>query len=279
MTASLAHAIADASARLQAVSDSPRQDAEILLSHELGYSRTQLFTRLNEPLKAVDASRFDAQIARRAKGEPVAYLLGEKGFWTFSVAVSPAVLVPRPETELLVEWALEVLRPLPQPRVADLGTGSGAIALALKLERPDAEVTAVDLSAEALTVARGNAQRLGADLHCAEADFAEWLLQEGAMQQLIVANPPYIAAGDPHLAALRFEPSMALTDGHDGLNALRSIIAHARKRLVGGGSLLVEHGYDQREAVQVLFADAGFAQVTTRLDLAGQPRATGGIAP
>lgn len=275
----LARAIADASARLRAVSDSPRQDAEILLSHELGYSRAQLFTRLNEPLKGDDASRFDAQIARRAKGEPVAYLLGEKGFWTFSVTVSPAVLVPRPETELLVEWALEVLKPLHQPRVADLGTGSGIIALALKLERPDAEVIGIDLSADALAVARGNAQQLGVAIEWAEADFAEWLVTDGPPHNLIVANPPYIAARDPHMDALRFEPSMALTDGHDGLNALRSIIANAPQRLLGGGSLLVEHGYDQREAVKVLFAEAGFLHITTRQDLGGQPRATGGTAP
>ena len=275
----LALAIADAIGRLQAVSDSPRQDAEWLLAHLLGYSRAQLFTRLDHPLPQGDLDRFKALITRRAKGEPVAYLTGEKGFWTFSVAVNSAVLVPRPETELLVEWALEWLKPLASPRVADLGTGSGVIALALILERPDAHVTGVDLSADALAVARDNAAQLRAQVDWVEADFGEWLLTNGPEHDLIVANPPYIAARDPHLDALRFEPRMALTDGHDGLNALRAIIAHAALRLRAGGRLMVEHGYDQASAVQTLMTDAGFTEVTTRHDLGGQPRATAGLRP
>jgi release factor glutamine methyltransferase len=275
----LAEAIADAIKRLQTVSDSPRQDAEWLLGHQLGHSRAQLFTRLDQTLSPAERSRFEAHIARRAKGEPVAYLTGEKGFWTFSVTVNSAVLVPRPETELLVEWALEWLKPQPSPAVADLGTGSGVIALALKLERPDAQVTGVDLSPEALAVARSNAGRLQASINWIEADFCEWLLTKGATQDLLVANPPYIAVRDPHLEALRFEPSMALTDGHDGLNALRSIISHARERLRAGGGLMVEHGYDQRDAVQALMVDAGFIDISTRKDLGGQPRVTGGTAP
>ncbi|WP_029890780.1 peptide chain release factor N(5)-glutamine methyltransferase [Polycyclovorans algicola] len=275
----LAEAIADAMTRLQAVSDSPRQDAEWLLGDRLGYSRAQLFTRLDHELAPVDAEFFERLIARRAKGEPVAYLLGEKGFWTFSVAVSPAVLVPRPETELLVAWALAWLNDLDAPTVVDLGTGSGVIALALKLERPDAQVTAIDLSPEALVVARGNAQRLGVAIDWQTADFGEWLLGQGAAQDLIVSNPPYVAARDPHLASLRFEPQMALTDGFDGLNALRVIIANARHRLRPGGGLMVEHGFDQRPAVQALFVEAGFDGVETRLDLGGQPRATVGRAP
>lgn len=275
----LAQALQDAATRIASVSDSPRQDAEWLLAHRLAYSRAQLFTRLQEPLEAHDAAAFEADVRRRARGEPVAYLRGRQGFWTFEVSVNADVLVPRPETELLVEWALAHLQSQTAPQVADLGTGSGVIALALQLERPDARVTGVDLSPEALAVAADNAATLGVDLIWERADFTEWLLAPGAPQDLIVSNPPYVAAGDPHLPALRFEPLMALSDGHDGLNALRALIAHAPKRLRSGGALLVEHGFDQATAVQALFTAAGFKRVETRQDLGGQPRATGGIWP
>jgi release factor glutamine methyltransferase len=275
----LAHAIANAIPRLAAVSDSPRQDAERLLAELLGLSRAQLFSRLEAALSPPVQTRFEQWLERRARGEPVAYILGERGFWTLNLTVSPAVLVPRPETEGLVEWALAVLAGQHAPRVADLGTGSGAIALALASERPDADVTGIDLSAAALAVARDNADRLRLPVTWAEADFADWLSTAPADFDLLVSNPPYIAAGDPHLEALRFEPAMALTDGHDGLNALRAIVAGALQCLRPGGGLLVEHGHDQATAVRALFVSAGFTGVETRADLAGLDRLTGGIRP
>ncbi len=272
----LAEAIASAVPRLTAVSDSPRQDAEYLLAAPLALSRAQLFSRLDQPLSPDMAVLFERSLARRARGEPVAYILGERGFWTFSLKVTPAVLVPRPETEGLVAWALEVLDGRSTPKVVDLGTGSGAIALALACERPDARVTAIDLSPEALTVAAENGQRLQLAVRWEQADFGDWLHRPGDRLDLIVSNPPYVAAQDPHLAALRFEPAMALTDGHDGLNALRSIIAAAPRRLQSGGWLLLEHGHDQGVAVRQLLTGTGFAAIETRRDLAGLERLSGG---
>ncbi|ULQ45715.1 peptide chain release factor N(5)-glutamine methyltransferase [Flagellatimonas centrodinii] len=271
----LAQAIADALPRLAPVSDAPRQDAELLLGRLLGFSRAQLFSRLETPIPPATAAAFEVDLQRRARGEPVAYILGEWGFWTLILSVSPAVLVPRPETEVLVEWALQCLMPLSTPRVADLGTGSGAIALALASERSDIRMTGVDLCGDALAVARGNGERLRLPVQWVQADFGEWLAAAPA-HDLVVGNPPYIAARDPHLPALRFEPAMALTDGHDGLNALRAIIAAAPAALKPGGWLLLEHGYDQAEPVQKLLRDAGFIDVETRHDLGDQPRASGG---
>lgn len=274
----LAQAIAEAVPQVAASSDSPRQDAEILLSHVLGYSRAQLFSRLNDALSPMDAQRYATLIQRRSRGEPVAYLTGEQGFWTLTLQVRAGVLIPRPETELLVEWALERVRDLPVPRIADLGTGSGAIALAIRDECPRAQLIGVDVSAEALSVARANGERLGLPVSWVQADFAEWLTAtDGERVDLLVSNPPYIAAHDPYLSALRFEPAVALTDGHDGLNALRVLITHAHLRLAAGGGLLVEHGYDQAPAVRALFAQAGFGDLETRVDLGGHPRVTGGF--
>lgn len=271
--ASLAEAIDEAKARLAAVGDSPRQDAEILLGQLLGLSRAQLFARLSEPLPDKLGRAYAERIARRARGVPVAYLTGEKGFWSLTLKVTPAVLVPRPETELLVEWALELLPPR-GARVADLGTGSGAIALALATELPQAQVIATDLEAEALAVARENARTLG--LRNVEFRQGHWFEPvAGGRFDLILANPPYIAARDPHLEQLSAEPLVALTDGGDGLNALREIVGAAAAHLRPGGALLVEHGHDQGAAVRELFARAGFRGVETRRDLGGLERATG----
>ncbi|HSW12910.1 MAG TPA: peptide chain release factor N(5)-glutamine methyltransferase [Solimonas sp.] len=271
----LTEALAWATGRLEATSDSPRQDAEILLAHQLGLSRGQLFTRLRESLAAVDAEAFEEQVARRVRQLPVAYLTGDQGFWTLMLKVTPAVLVPRPETELLVEWGLERLAHIATPRIADLGTGSGAIALALASELPQARVLATDASPEALAVARGNAVELGLErVEFRQGHWCEPLAGESF--DLIVSNPPYIAAGDPHLPALRHEPLSALTDGADGLQCLREIVAAAPPQLVPGGWLLVEHGYDQGEAVRALFVAAGLVGVQTRRDLGGQERATAG---
>lgn len=274
----LTEALAWATQRIGAASDSPRQDAEILLAHQLGLSRGQLFTRLREPLRAVDAEAFEDLVARRVRQLPVAYLTGEKGFWTLLLKVTPAVLVPRPETELLVEWGLECLQACELPQVADLGTGSGAIALALASERPEASVIATDASAEALAVARGNAADLGLErVQFRNGHWCAPLL--GERFDLIVSNPPYIRATDEHLPALRHEPLSALTDGADGLQCLREIAATAPALLRPGGWLLLEHGYDQGEAVRGLLRQAGLADIATRRDLGGQERATGGRQP
>jgi release factor glutamine methyltransferase len=279
----VAEVLAAAQARLAAASDSPRQDAEILLGHVLGLSRGQLFARLREPLAPEDALGFETLVARRRRGEPVAYVVGEKGFWTLTLKVSPAVLVPRPETELLVEWALELLPVTAEEcaapiAIADLGTGSGAIALALASERPQARVIATDAAPEALAMARANAASLG--LERVEFRAGHWCEPlAGRAFDLIVSNPPYVAARDPHLPDLRHEPLAALTDGADGLQCLRELAAETPALLRAGGWLLLEHGYDQGEAVRGLLRAAGFADVQTRRDYGGQERATGGHRP
>lgn len=274
----IGEALMSAQARIAACSDSPRLDAELLLGQVLGLGRAQIFARLYDELPAGEAQRFEALVVRRARGEPVAYLTGEKGFWTLNLAVTPAVLVPRPETELLVEWALEVLRGRVSPRIADLGTGSGALALALASERDDARVDATDASAQALDVARGNAERLG--LQRVGFRVGHWFeALSGGGYDLIVSNPPYIAHNDTHLTALRFEPLSALTDGGDGLNALREIVVGAGAHLRDGGWLLVEHGYDQGAAVRELFVRAGFTGISTRRDYGDNERATAGQRP
>lgn len=280
-----------------------RLDAQLLLLHALGRGegeRAWLLAHDTDRLPAELQARYEALCRRRLAGEPVAYLLGRKEFWGLELAVDARVLVPRPDTETLVAWALEVLdgaAPLAEaqaassaqaspaapdaaagasPRVIDLGTGSGAIALALAHARPDLRVEAVDRSADALAVARANAQRLGLQVDLRQA---RWL--EGAPTgiDLIVSNPPYIAERDPHLGALTHEPLIALVAGADGLDDLRTIVAEAPAHLVPGGWLLLEHGWDQAEAVRALLAQAGFAAVQSRQDLAGHARCSGGRWP
>jgi len=271
---SIAAALLAARTRLTA-SDSAQLDAELLLGQVLGLSRAQLFTRPEQPLTLAQQQAFDLLVERRAAGEPVAYLVGTQGFWTLTLQVNAAVLVPRPETELLVEWALQCICDLRAPDIADLGTGSGAIALALASERPDARVIATDVSPQALALARANAQRINGG--AVEFRQGSWFVPLArARYDLIVSNPPYIAAADAHLTALTHEPTLALTDGGDGLGCLRTIVAGASVHLKPGAWLLVEHGYDQADGVQQLFAGAGFGQIETRRDLGGQPRATGG---
>lgn len=255
-------------------------DAEFLLVHVLGKSRSWLFAHRGDFVPVAAAAAFDALVDRRAAGEPVAYLTRQRGFWRFDLAVSPATLIPRPETELLVELALERLprdRPL---RIADLGTGSGAIALALALERPNAQVVATDASVDALDVARANAAAL--QLRNVEFREGDWFAPlAGERFDLIASNPPYIAVGDPHLdeGDLRFEPASALSSGTDGLDALRVIASRAPACLVDDGWLLVEHGWDQVAAVRGLFAAAGFIEVETARDLEGRDRVTFGRWP
>ena len=253
-----------------------RLDAQLLLAHRLQRPRAWLLAHDDAPLTPAQQQEFAAHCRRRADDEPLAYLLGQREFHGLMLQLSPAVLVPRPDTETLVDWALELLPHLPAdvPRVADLGTGSGAIALALKHRHPAAQVCAVERSAAALQVARANAARLGLDVEWLRGDW--WQPLAGRRLHLALSNPPYIAVGDPHLAALRHEPAEALTAGDDGLDALQRIVAGAGAHLLDGGWLLLEHGHEQAEAVRALLAHAGFEAVTSRTDLAGRPRCTGG---
>jgi release factor glutamine methyltransferase len=255
-----------------------RLDAQLLLLHVLhrpSGDRAWLIAHDDDAVQADALARYDALCRRRMAGEPVAYLTGRKEFFGLELDVDARVLVPRPETETLVEWALDVLQGVPSPAVVDLGTGSGAIALAIAKARPDARVTAVDRSAGAVAVARANAQRLGLAVDVREGDWLDGL----PVFDLVVSNPPYVAAADPHLAALRAEPLSALVAGADGLDDLRRIVAQAPAHLRPGGWLLLEHGYDQASAVHGLLADAGFAGAASRSDLAGIPRCTGGQWP
>lgn len=257
---------------LAAASDSPRLDAELLLARICGRSRGSLFAYHDDALDTAQRQAYAELLQRRQARIPVAYLIGEKEFWSLKLAVTPAVLVPRPETELLVEWALELATA--DAGVLDLGTGSGAIAIALASERPSLQVAASDASTEALAVARGNAQAQRVNVRFVLGDWFEPL--QGENFELIVSNPPYIAVDDPHLQQLGAEPLTALTDGADGLSALRIIVAQAGRHLQAGGWLLVEHGHRQGAAVRQLFEQAGFQAIATRSDLAGHERATGG---
>ena len=271
----LGAALREAREMLAATSDSARLDAELLLAQVLGCQRAQLLLRDDEELPVIVSDAYRELLQRRADGEPVAYLIGRQGFWTLDLEVDHDVLVPRPETELLVELALSLMARETTAELVDLGTGSGAIALALKQERPGAQVDASDASSAALAVAQRNAWRL--DLHVDFHGGSWWdALPAHRRYALAVSNPPYVAADDPHLAALRHEPLQALSDGADGLQDLATIIAGAPPRLLPGGWLLVEHGYDQGEAVRALFGAAGFTRIETRRDLEARERCTGG---
>ena len=254
-----------------------RADAEALLLHVLGQSRSWLFAHADDALDTDVRTAFEALVARRAAGEPVAYLTGRRGFWTLELEVTPATLIPRPETELLVELALERLPRDMACRVADLGTGSGAIALALASERSQAQVVATDASVDALAVARRNTQRLGIrNVRFVQGDWLAPLVGERFV--LVVSNPPYIEAADPHLAQgdLRYEPAAALASGADGLDAIRRIVADACAHLEPGGWLLFEHGWNQGDAARALLREAGYVQVFTAQDLEARDRVSGG---
>ena len=248
----------------------------ILLCHATGLTRVQLITQGDRPLTPDEAARLDDLVARRLRGEPIAYIVGRREFFGLDFQVGPAVLIPRPDTELIVELALERL-PRQAPRLLDMGTGSGAIAVAVAHTRPDAAVTALDVSPDALAVAQANAAANGARVRFLHSNWFD-ALAAGEIFDVIASNPPYIAAGDDHLAQgdLRFEPVGALTDHADGLSALRTIIAGSPRHLVPGGWLLLEHGYDQAEAVRALLADAGYTEVQSWCDLAGIERVSGG---
>ncbi len=247
-------------------------EAKLLLRHVLGCAAAEIVAHPERWLDETQALQYAALVARRAAGEPVAYLVGRREFYGREFAVTPAVLIPRPETELLVEAALSKLSRRNTPAILDLGAGSGCVAITLALET-GFPVTAADISPEALAVARANAERLGAGVRFVESD---WFSAIEGRFDLVVGNPPYVAEGDPHLRDLAFEPVGALVSGTDGLGAIRRIVAGAPRHLRPGGWLLLEHGHDQAEAVAALLAAAGFAEIEHHRDLAGIVRVSGG---
>lgn len=263
----------------EGIADAARE-AELLLAHALGRDRAWLIAHRDDAVAPALAGQVRCCISRRVAGEPVAHILGHRGFHAQDLAVTPDVLIPRPETELLVELALQAIPQSAKVEIADLGTGSGAIALALALARSYARVRATDASAAALEVARGNARRLS--IGNVEFAHGDWCAALGDCRfDLIVSNPPYIAENDPHLAQgdLRFEPRAALVSGIDGLDAIRVIVRDAPAHLEPGGSLLLEHGYDQGAAVRDLLEKNGFVEIFTVRDLEDRERVSGGIKP
>ena len=258
-----------------------RLDGQLLLLHAVGrpnHDRSWLVTHDDQRLQAPEVGTFEALVARRLAGEPLAYIIGVKEFFGLSFGVSNAVLIPRPDTETVVQWALQTINALETdastPHILDLGTGSGAIALAIKSQAPQCLVTAIDASATALAQAARNGQQLGLDVTWRQSD---WFASvDHLLFDVIVSNPPYIAANDPHLRDLRHEPLSALASGADGLDDLRHIIAHSGPYLREGGWLLLEHGYDQAKPVAELLKAAGFKAIGHQTDLGGVTRCTGG---
>jgi release factor glutamine methyltransferase len=251
----------------------PPGEARALLALVLGVARERLIAHPDMTIPAESAARFERLADRRRRGEPLAYLRGEQEFYGRPFRVGPQVLIPRPDTETLVEVALACLHDRRAARVLELGTGSGCIAVTVQLERPDVAVTATDVSPSALDVARWNAQQLGANVEFRTGNWFD-AVTASAPFDLIVSNPPYVAAGDPHLGDLAHEPALALTDGADGLRCLITIIGAARQYLFEGGWLALEHGYDQAQAVAELLATAGLREVEVIRDAAGHERVT-----
>ena len=258
-----------------------RLDGQLLLLRAVGrpnHDRSWLVAHDDQRLQAPEVGTFEALVARRLAGEPLAYIIGVKEFFGLSFGVSNAVLIPRPDTETVVQWALQTIKALETdasaPHILDLGTGSGAIALAIKSQAPQCLVTAIDASATALAQAARNGQQLGLDVTWRQSD---WFASvDHLLFDVIVSNPPYIAANDPHLRDLRHEPLSALASGADGLDDLRHIIAHSGPYLREGGWLLLEHGYDQAKPVAELLKAAGFKAIGHQTDLGGVTRCTGG---
>ncbi len=275
---SIAKAIALGVEQLDTVSDSPRLDAELLLMRAIDVARSYLIAHPEDQLDPAAWQRFTEALEQRRQGKPMAYITGEKEFWSMPLMVSPATLVPRPDTEVLVEQALGFISRREPTRVLDLGTGSGAIALAIARDRPLAEVVATDLSIDALAIARENARQF--DIDNVSFVAGNWLEPVGDKEfDVIVSNPPYVREDDPALDRLRFEPQDALISGPDGLDDIRRIAADALGVAAAGGWLLVEHGADQGESVADLFTAAGWQDVRTVKDLAGLDRVTLGRAP
>lgn len=258
--------------RLNTISTSPGLDCQLLLMHAMGKTRSWLLTHDDQRLRPAESDLFQSLLSRREAGEPIAYLLGTQGFWDMDLQVSPATLIPRPETELLVDILLEAL-PERQPlKLVDLGTGTGAIALALARERPAWQIHATDRLAATLAIAQANVRRWSpANVQLVQA---HWLTSFGsASVDVIVANPPYIRPDDPHLTDLKFEPSTALVAGNGGLEDLQQIISGARRCLKPNGLLLLEHGFDQQETLLVTLQQQGFIELQPFADLNHQPRA------
>lgn len=264
---------------LAAHADLHRTDRDALLCHGAGLTRARILAFPDDPLGPEQLHRLDCWTRRRRRGEPVAYIVGRREFWGLDLELSAAVLIPRPDTELLVEVALEKideLAPRTVARVLELGTGSGAVAIAVACSRPGTPVTASDVCPEALAVAAANARRHGLDVSWVHGD---WFAPIGGRFEVIVSNPPYVAEGDPHLEALGWEPRQALIAGADGLDAIRAVVAGAPGHLVPGGWLALEHGWDQGEAVRALLAARGFTRVESRRDLGDRDRVTLGRWP
>ncbi len=276
----IANTLKETAERLQPLSESARLDAELLLCHVLGRPRSYLYTWPEVELGAMEQQALERLVERRLGGEPIAHILGRREFWSLELAVSADTLIPRPETELLVEAALERIPDEAEWSIADLGTGSGAIALAIASERPHCHVTAVERSEGALVMARENAGRLG--LENVEILQGDWFSPlDGRRFEMILSNPPYISADDPHLGQgdVRFEPLSALASGADGLSDIRQLVAEAVDFLHSPGWLLLEHGYDQGAAVTTLMRDAGYVAVTDLTDLQGHGRVALGRCP
>lgn len=276
----ISQALQQARQNLQASSPSPASDASILLCHVLDCSSSHLIAWPDKQLSSANEQHYNDIIQRRMLGTPVAYITGEKEFWSLALKVTPAVLIPRPETEILVEFALEVLRKKPTATIADLGTGSGAIACALASEHPGWKITATDASAEALAIAQHNA-----DAHQLQnITFIQGNWCEALQQQdfdLIISNPPYVAIDDPHLddGDVRFEPDGALSSGIKGMDDIELIAREAGAHLKPGGWLVIEHGYDQQQMVRDCFTSNGYVEITQQSDLADIPRITAGRKP
>lgn len=268
--------LAEAARSLAPFTEDSALEAEILLGFVLGKGRTYFRAFPDAPVSEAESSHFRGLVAHRSKGEPIAYLTGQREFWSLDFEVNPSVLIPRHETELLVESALALIETGSAPTILDLGTGSGIIAITLGLTREDAKIMAVDASIAALSVARRNADRLGSSN--VEFFVSDWFthIDKSIRFDLIVSNPPYIADNDPHLQKgdLRFEPREALTSGPDGLEDIRTIANQAREFLLPSASLIMEHGYDQADAVRRILIEAGYEGVGTRHDLQGHPRVT-----
>ncbi len=282
MTQSIAATLQTATQLLQqAAGNSARLEAEMLLCQVLNKNRSHLYAWSDTPLTKQEKERFGALLEQRTSGKPLAYILGRKEFWSFTLKVTPATLIPRPETETLVEMALQFIPEKSTTTVADLGTGSGAIALAIASERPLTTVIATDLSEQALLIAKENARSLGIqNIHFYQGSWLQPLLKRPPID-LIISNPPYVADGDPHLKldGLPWEPLQALTSGPDGLNDIRTLIQEAKSHLKPGARLILEHGYNQASAIRDLFRLAGYREAITQRDLEQRDRISMGEIP
>jgi release factor glutamine methyltransferase len=272
-TISIAAAIAEATNRLSASSESARLDAEILVARSIGMPRSYLFAHPEDELDEMSLQRLDETLQRRSDGIPLAYITGSKEFWSLELQVSPATLVPRPETELLVELALREIPRNAEWQILDLGTGSGAIAVAIASERLACEVTAVDASADALLIAQQNVRQLDLpNVSCLQGDWTAPVADR--VFNVIVSNPPYVAAGDAALEALKAEPNMALVSGGDGLDSIRQLARDCQSIIANDGLLILEHGNDQQVAVAEVLANNSWRDIACVDDYAGKPRMT-----